>query len=55
MSTEELKEYFTQAENKIMEKVLSLKGHHSYEALLVFLEPLKKIYEEIQRRKEIKA
>ena len=52
LSFEELKQLFQEEESRIMEKVTSLSVIHSYESILVFLAPLKNIYDEIQRRKD---
>src|SRR5688500_18793041 len=50
MSTEQLREYFKEEEIRILEKICSFHSNLSYESTLLFLEPLKKIHEEIKRR-----
>ncbi len=51
LTLEELNEHFKEEENRIRGKILGLQAQHSYDAMLLFLEPLKKINEEIERRK----
>jgi hypothetical protein len=55
LTLEELNEHFKEEENRIMGKILGLLAQHSYDAMLLFLEPLKKINEEIERRKSKEA
>jgi hypothetical protein len=51
LSSEELKQLFKEEESRIMEKVAALSGTHSYEFIVEFLAPLKKIHDEIELRK----